>query len=270
MAADVFLAFGADTGPLEASLARAQAEVRRTADRDAQPRLATWRRPARRWIARWGRASARSASKLSEAKEHVTGFKEELKGAGEGEGFIGGMVEKVKDFLAPLNSLKLGLAEMAEAAAAAFAVEKLYEFVRGMGELGEQTLRAAAMMGTTTEEIGALNYTFTLAGVDIAGAAQAINRFQLGLAQAQDGTGKVAAGLQALGLSAARTRSPEPGEAAREDRRRNLQVRRHADQDRRGRGAGTPVPAIAADPQRGRRRPAQDAGAGGGGRRGPQ
>ena len=110
-----------------------------------------------------GERLAELGSKLADAKEHVTGFKEELKGT-EGEGFIGGMVDKVKDFLAPLNSLKLGLAEMAEAVAAAFAVEKIVEFIKSMGELGETTERTSMIFGISTEEVGELNYAFAMTG----------------------------------------------------------------------------------------------------------
>ena len=152
MASDVYLAFGADTGDMEAGLARAQAAVRATTA-EMRTLAAEMVKTGAATDSELGARLADLGSRLADAKEHVTGFKEELKGT-EGEGFIGGMVEKVKDFLAPLNSLKLGLAEMGEAVAAAFAVEKIVEFIKSMGELGETTERTATILGTRPRKSG--------------------------------------------------------------------------------------------------------------------
>ena len=200
MASDIYLAFGADTGGLEAGLAQAQAAVKATTA-EMRSLASEMVKTGAATDSELGSRLADLGSKLADAKEHVTGFKEELKGS-EGEGFIGGMVDKVKDFLAPLNSLKLGLSEMAEAAAAAFAVEKVVEFIRGMGELGESTERTAAILGTTTEEVGVLNYSMAMTGTATDNLNRLMGRFELGLEKAAEGTGPVAAGLQALGLSA--------------------------------------------------------------------
>ena len=208
MAADVYLAFGADTGDMEAGLARAQAAVRATTA-EMRTLASEMVRTGAATDSELGARLADLGSKLADAKEHVTGFKEELKGS-EGEGFIGGMVEKVKDFLAPLNSVKMGLAEMSEALAAAFAVEKLVEFIKSMGELGESTERTAAILGTTSEEVGALNYSMAMTGTATDNLNRMMGRFQLGLAQAAQGTGNVAAGLQVLGLSAQQLQGLSP------------------------------------------------------------
>ena len=200
MAADIYLAFGADTGGLEAGLAQAQAAVKATTA-EMRNLAAEMVKTGAATDSELGQRLADLGSKLADAKEHVTGFKEEMKGT-EGEGFIGGMVEKLKDFLAPLNSLKLGLSEMTEAIAAAFAVEKVVEFIRSMGELGETTERTAAILGTTTEEVGVLNYSMAITGTATDNLNRLMGRFELGLASAAAGTGTMAAGLQALGLSA--------------------------------------------------------------------
>jgi hypothetical protein len=201
MAADIYLAFGADTGGLEAGLAQAQAAVKATTA-EMRSLASEMVRTGAATDSELGARLAELGSELADAKEHVTGFKEEMKGT-EGEGFIGGMVEKVKDFLAPLNALKVGMAEITEAVAAAFAVEKVIEFIRSMGELGEETERTAMILGTTTEEVSALNYGMALTGTSTENLNRMMGRFQLGLAAAQSGTGNVAAGLQALGFSAA-------------------------------------------------------------------
>ena len=210
MAADIYLAFGADTGGLEAGLAQAQAAVKATTA-EMRSLASEMVRTGAATDSELGARLAELGSKLADAKEHVAGFKEEMKGT-EGEGFIRGMVEKVKDFLAPLNSVKMGMAEITEAVAAAFAVEKVVEFIRSMGELGETTERAAAILGTSTEEVGALNYGMALTGTATENLNRMMGRFQLGLAAAENGTGNVAAGLQALGLSASELVNLKPEE----------------------------------------------------------
>jgi phage-related protein len=198
---DVYLSFGAETGDLEAALARAQAEVKRTTA-EMRTLASEMARTGSSMDSDMGSRLSSLGSKLTEAKESVSGFKDELKGVEGGGGFIAGLKEKVEGFLAPLNSAKLGLAEMGEAVAGAFAVEKIVEFVRSMGELGEQTERTSAIFGLSAEEVGALSYAFAVSGTNAESALKALERFQPALAQAQSGTGKVAEGLQALGLRA--------------------------------------------------------------------
>ena len=200
MAADIYLAFGADTGQMEAGLAAAQAAVRATAA-EMRTLASEMVKTGAATDSELGNRLAELGSKLADAKEHVTGFKEELKGT-EGEGFIGGMVEKVKGFLAPLNEAKMGLAELTEVIAAAFAVEKIVEFIKQMGELGEATMRSSRILGLTPQQVGELNYALEASGVKLEDVQRALARWQVGLAQAQKGTGPVAEGLQALGLSA--------------------------------------------------------------------
>ena len=200
MASDIYLAFGADTGDMEAGLARAQAAVRATTA-EMRSLASEMVKTGAATDSELGARLAELGSKLADAKEHVTGFKEELKGT-EGEGFIGGMVEKVKGFLAPLNEAKMGLAELTEVIAAAFAVEKIVEFIKSMGELGETTERTAAILGVSTETVGELNYAFAITGTSTENMNRTLARFELGLAKAQTGVGPVAEGLQALGLSA--------------------------------------------------------------------
>src|SRR6516162_7110580 len=112
MAADIYLAFGADTGGLEAGLAQAQAAVKATTA-EMRSLASEMVRTGAATDSELGARLADLGSKLADAKEHVAGFKEEMKGT-EGEGFMRGMVEKVKDFLAPLNSIKMGMAEITE------------------------------------------------------------------------------------------------------------------------------------------------------------
>ena len=199
--ADVYLAFGAETGEMESALARAQAAVKAT--------TAEMRSLANEMVSTGASADSALGSqlnalggKLAEAKEHVAGLKDQLKETGDnGGGFIGKMVEGVTGFLSPLTEMKAGLGELAEVVAAAFAVEKIAEFVRQMGEAGEATERTSKIMGMTPEQVEVMNYQFAMTGTHIENLDQLLGRFELNLAKAQSGTTPMAAGLQALGLS---------------------------------------------------------------------
>ena len=77
MASDLYIAFGADTGEMEAGLARARRRPCAPPPPKCAPSPRRWSRPARRPTARWARASPSLGSKLSEAKESVASFKDE-------------------------------------------------------------------------------------------------------------------------------------------------------------------------------------------------
>jgi hypothetical protein len=85
---------------------------------------------------------------------------------------------------------------------AAFAVREVEQFGESMGELGEQTERMSKMLGITTEQVGELNYAAEMTGTDTGNLTMMMGRFEAGLAQAANGTGRMAEGLKALGLSA--------------------------------------------------------------------
>lgn len=122
------------------------------------------------------------------------------------EGLIVG-VEQAKSALesvvSPISGIEAAFKGVAEVAAAAFAVDKVAEFVNSMGELGEQTERTAKIIGMSTEQVGELNYVFDATGTPIRNLDMMVGRFEENLARAQQGgIQPAAAGLAALGLSA--------------------------------------------------------------------
>ena len=124
---------------------------------------------------------------------------------GEASGALASMTEvreALQGLTAPLRGIHDNLGELAEAFIAAFAVEKIHQFIEHMAELGTQTERTAAMLGIATEEVGRFNAIALATGTSSEGMATAMERFNLNLSHAQSGSGPAANALRALGLSA--------------------------------------------------------------------
>ena len=194
-AADVYVSFGADTGGLEAAMAIAKAEVT-AMTRELNALAREMRTTGASADSELGQKVLAAGASLASAKAQVSGFKEELKGVGEaGAGGLAGL-------LAPIAAMKEHLSGIIELVAGAFAVDKIIEFVRSMGELGEQTERTAKILGLTTQQVGELQYAFEATGTSAQNLDQMMGRFEENLAKPQTQTNLVAAGLRALGLSA--------------------------------------------------------------------
>ena len=204
MAGDIYVSFGADTAELEFAFALAKAETNALA-REMASLAREMQATGAAMDSELGARLNATAQKLAIAKGEVSSLKAEMRGGGEGGeggGFLGGITEKLSGALAPIAALKASLGEIVEVVAAAFAVEKIVEFAHEMGELGEQTERTAKILGITTEQVGRLNFEAAVSGSSTDNLALTMGRFEVGLAQATTGTGKMAAGLKALGLSA--------------------------------------------------------------------
>lgn len=111
-------------------------------------------------------------------------------------------VTQIREFLqgleSPIRGVREQLGELAEAFVAAFAVEKVAEFARSMGELGERTEIAAAILGTSTEDVGRLSLVAAQSGTSVDGLRTAIDRMALKVIEQSDQTKRA---LSALGLS---------------------------------------------------------------------
>jgi len=194
-AADVYVSFGADTGGLEAALALAKAEVT-AMTRELNTLAREMQKTGASADSELGQKVLALGESVALAKGRVSGFKDELKGVGEaGAGGLAGL-------LAPIAAIKENLGGVVELFAATFAIDKIIEFVKSMGELGEQTERTAMILGLTTEEVGQLNFAFASTGTNAQNIDQMMGRFEVNLAKATQGTGSAVAGLKALGLSA--------------------------------------------------------------------
>jgi hypothetical protein len=197
LSGEIFVTFGASTEALEASLASAK-----TAVSNLTRELAALSREQAATGAsadsEIGQKMLVVAAQLTQAKSAVTGLKGELSTVGAAASGAGG----IAGMLAPLTAVRASLGGMVELFAAAFAVEKIKDFISSMGELGEQTERTSMILGVTTEQVGELQYVMAATGTDSGNLDQMMGRFEVSLAKAANGTGPAVAGLKALGLSA--------------------------------------------------------------------
>jgi hypothetical protein len=111
-------------------------------------------------------------------------------------------VTQIREFLqgleAPIRGVRAQLGELAEAFIAAFAIDKMLEFARSMGEVGEQTERAAAILGASTEDVGRLGLLAKASGTSLEALQGAFGRLSRNITEQSDQTKRA---LVALGLS---------------------------------------------------------------------
>ena len=177
---DLYVTFGADTGGLEAAMAVAKAEVT-----DLTREINKLGREMQSTGAAGNSALATHLRavgvELAEAKERAKGFKESLKPeGGEGEGgFLAGLKEHLEGALAPLNSVRENLSEIAELVAAAFVVETIADWISETTEAAEKFERMAAKLGIGVEQVQSLSAVAKLTGSDVDQMASQLERLQL-------------------------------------------------------------------------------------------
>jgi hypothetical protein len=92
----------------------------------------------------------------------------------------------------PVRGIRSSLGELSEAFIAAFAVDKIAGFVGQYAELGERIKAQAATLGMSVEQYQLFGYAAQMSGEDAGNAAQAIQRFEYNLQQAQNPTSRQA------------------------------------------------------------------------------
>ena len=204
MSGDLYVSFGADTGELEAAFAKASAEVRGLA-RELSAMANEARKTGADADSELGQKLNATAESLALAKSHVRELKDEMKGfgaeareAGEGGGALSRIGEAFESALSPLSSLRAGFSEMAELVAAAFAVEKVKEFVESMATLGLETKKASEVIGASTEDVGALSLVAKASGSSLDQLEMQFARFAKNMAEETKGAKRA---LDTLGLS---------------------------------------------------------------------
>ena len=121
------------------------------------------------------------------------------------EGLLAG-IEQAKEAItgltAPIQAVNDSFKELGEAAAAAFAVHEIAEFVEGFADLGTQTERAATLLGVSASQIGGFSLLAEAAGGNLSEMTHAVERLGLALARSDAGSAQAKAALDALGISA--------------------------------------------------------------------
>jgi hypothetical protein len=94
--------------------------------------------------------------------------------------------------------VRSALGEVAEAFAAAFAVEKINEFARSMGEMGEQIEKTAMQLGVSTSEVQQLDYIAKSSGTSVETLSSEFSRLAMAMGEQSD---RASRGLRTLGLT---------------------------------------------------------------------
>lgn len=94
------------------------------------------------------------------------------------------------------------LSKFGEFAIAGVSLEGIKTFVESMAELGERAEKMSHMLGVSTTGVQELGYVAKMTGTDADSMANAMARFQLAIAKAQNPISQQAAALRAFGLSA--------------------------------------------------------------------
>jgi hypothetical protein len=115
---------------------------------------------------------------------------------------VAAVKESILSIAEPIAAVQESLGAFGEAFAAAFAVEKIAGFFEHFAELGTQTQQAATLLGIGTDKISGLDIAAKASGGSLEGLVQSMERLGASLANAEGGSEKAKAGLQALGISA--------------------------------------------------------------------
>lgn len=121
------------------------------------------------------------------------------------EGLIGAMTQirfALEGLTNPIRAVRNNLGEVAEAFLAAFAVERVAEWVEKFSDLGEQVEHATHELGMSAQQVVALEAGFKLMGQGSDQAVQALTRLERNMTEAQtNANGPAAQSFRALGIS---------------------------------------------------------------------
>lgn len=203
MAEDVYFSFGADTGELEAANAKARAEVRSlTAEMNSLGR--EMQKTGAGMSSELGAHLKSLGNELAKAKAHANELSDTLRkinGHKPAEE-IAGLLARFRQLTEGLTGLHEAFSSAAETFAAAFAVDKILEWVNSAQEAAEKVERLSAQLGASTDQVQVLGAVAKLTGTDFNGMALALERTQLRLREAASANNPAQAALKALGEGA--------------------------------------------------------------------
>lgn len=119
--------------------------------------------------------------------------------------------EEIEGLTAPVTSLTNAFGAFAEVAMAAFAVDKIVDFVAEMARAGQEVLDTSKELGLSTETVSTLNVAFQAMGMDSQSASQGLMRLSRAQEMAEMGSRQQMAAFQVLGITMdqLKTMSPE-------------------------------------------------------------
>ncbi len=108
----------------------------------------------------------------------------------------------LEEIVSPIRAAVGGFGQIPEILGVAFAAEKLIEFAKEMGELGERTLNLAAAVGTTPEVFAELSAAIQIAGGTAETASRSLERLGHNISTALGNpTSEAAKAFNALGVT---------------------------------------------------------------------
>lgn len=131
------------------------------------------------------------------AEDVVVGFGANITGLTSG---ITQLREVLQGLSSPIRGMRQNLGELAEAFAAAFAIEKIKEWATEITEAGAQVEHLTHEIGMSAEEISTLNVAFEAMGLGGNAAERMLMRLERNMSQAATGAGPAAAAFTALGI----------------------------------------------------------------------
>lgn len=115
---------------------------------------------------------------------------------------LGGLKDSISSLKEPLQNISDFAQHVGEVFGIAFSLDKFKDFITGMADLGEQTQRTADIFGTTTQQIGLLNYAATLTGGSGEELTRSLERMSIALEDTSGHATPAGAAIKALGLDA--------------------------------------------------------------------
>jgi hypothetical protein len=110
--------------------------------------------------------------------------------------------EHLQGMLSPITGVVGGMKEMGEVLLAAFAVEKIVEFVKEIGELAEKTENTAAAIGVSAEKFSLMSSSMALVGGNADTASRAMILLQTKLVEGiENPASKAREAFLAMGIS---------------------------------------------------------------------
>ena len=143
------------------------------------------------------KAAAEFARLAKEKKSMLAG------GGGHGHEESSSMFAGIKEGLASITEGKAAIMEFGEAMIAAFALEKIMEWGKELGEAAEKTKHLAETFGMSIPQIQGLQAAASATGIPIETLTKAMGIFDKNMINAAGGTGTAVQAFKAIGLSAA-------------------------------------------------------------------
>ena len=141
-------------------------------------------------------ASMKATAKFALLKKEIKSLTAEK--GGKGGSMFGGITEGLES----LGKAREAMMALGEAALAAFAVERIAEWGRSMGEAAEKTKHTAEIFGMTVPQVQGLQAVATATGMSLETLTKGMGILDKNMVAAANGTGTAAIAFKALGIDA--------------------------------------------------------------------